>query len=85
MKVRASESDSMPLEIRSGARQGCALSSTLLNYIIDWIFGQALQDNPGVHVGATVHVSDLTYADDSVTISSSLKLLIATPTQQVCE
>ncbi len=31
MKVRASGSDSMPFEIRSGVRQGCALSSTLFN------------------------------------------------------
>ncbi len=42
MKVRASGSDSMPFEIRSGVRQGCALSPTLFNYIIDWILGKAL-------------------------------------------
>ncbi len=50
MKVRASGSDSMPFEIRSGVRQGCTLSPTLFNYIIDWILGQALQDYPGVQV-----------------------------------
>ncbi len=44
MKVRASGSDSVPFEIRSGVRQGCAVSPTLFNYIIDWILGQALQD-----------------------------------------
>ncbi len=53
----------MPFENRSGVRQGCALSPTLFNYIIDWILGQALQDYPGVQVGATVHVSGLAYAD----------------------
>ncbi len=58
-------------EILSGVRQRCALSSTLLNYIIDWSFGQALQDYPGVQVGANVHVSVLTYADDIVILSSS--------------
>ncbi len=36
----------MPFEIRSGVRQGCPLSPTLFNYIIDWILGQALQDYP---------------------------------------
>ncbi len=61
----------MPFEIRSGVRQGCALSPTLFNYIIDWILGQALQDYSGVQVGATVHVSDLAYADDIVILSSS--------------
>ncbi len=60
MKVRVSGSDSMHFEIRSGVRQGCALSPNLFNYIIDWILGQALHDNPGVQVGAKVHVSDLT-------------------------
>ncbi len=35
VKVRASGSDSMPFEIRSGVRQGCALSPTLFNYISD--------------------------------------------------
>ncbi len=47
------------------------LSPTLFNYIIDWILGQALQDYPGVQVGANVHVSDLAYAHDSVIINSS--------------
>ncbi len=71
MKVRASGGDPMPFEIRSGVRQGCALSPTLFNYIIDWILRKALQDYPGVQVGANVHVSDLAYADDMVILSSS--------------
>ncbi len=47
------------------------LSPTLFNYIIDWILRQALQDYPGVQVGADVHVSDLAYADNIVMLSSS--------------
>ncbi len=35
-----------------------ALAPTLFNNI-DWILRQALQDYPGVQVGADVHVSDL--------------------------
>ncbi len=70
IKVRASGSDSMPFEIRSGVRQGCALSPTLFNYILDWILGKALQNYPGVQVRANVHVSDLAYADDIVILSS---------------
>ncbi len=42
-----------------------------LHYIIDCILRQALQDYPGVQVGANVHVSDLTYADGIVILSSS--------------
>ncbi len=61
----------MPFEIRSGVRQGCALSPTFFNYIIDWILRHALQDYPGVQVGANVHVSDLAYADDIAILSSS--------------
>ncbi len=53
MKVGASGSDSMPFEIHSGVRQGCALFPTIFNYIIDWILGQALQDNPGFRLELT--------------------------------
>ncbi len=60
----------MPFEIRSGVRQRCDLSPTLFNYILDWVLGQALQDYPGVQVGANVHVSDLAYTDDIVILSS---------------
>ncbi len=71
----------MPFEIRSGVRQGCALSPTLFNYIIDWILGQALQDYPGVQVGANVYVSGLPYADDIVILSSSYREMQGRPRQ----
>ncbi len=61
----------MPFEIRSGVRQGCALSRTIFNYIIDWILGQALQKYPEVEVAANVHVSDPAYAGDIVILSSN--------------
>ncbi len=66
MEVRATGSYSMPFEIHSGVRQGCALYRTLFNYIIE-----ALQDYPGIQVGANVHVPYLAYADDIVMLSSS--------------
>ncbi len=55
----------VPFEIRSGVQQGCTLSPTLFNYLIDSVLDQARQDYPGVQVGAKVHVSDLAYADGS--------------------
>ncbi len=61
----------MYFEIRSGVRQGYTFSPTLVNCIIDWILGRALQDYPGVQVGASVHVSDLAYAGDNATLNSS--------------
>ncbi len=39
--------------------------------MIAWILGQALQDCPGVQVGAHAHVSGLAYADDIEILSSS--------------
>ncbi len=50
---------------------GAFIPELLSNYKIEWILGQALQDYPGVQVGANVHVSDLAYADDIVMLSSS--------------
>ncbi len=73
MNVSASGSDSMPFEICSSVRQGCVLSPTLFNYIIDCIIGQALRDYPGVQVGANVHVFNLAYADKIVFLSGSYK------------
>ncbi len=61
----------MSFKMRSGGRQGFALSPTLFNNIIEWILGQAQKYYPGVQVGATIHVSDLAYADDIVILSSS--------------
>ncbi len=52
----------MPFEIRSGVRQGCALSPTLFNSTINWILGQA-----------NVHVSDLAYTHEIVILSSSYR------------
>ncbi len=60
----------MPFRVRSGVRPGGALSPTLFNCIIDWILGLALQDHPGVQVGANVYVSDLAYADDIVILDA---------------
>ncbi len=69
--VSASGYDSMPFEIHSGVRYGCALSHIFFNYIIDWILVQALQGSPRVQVEANVHVSDPAYADGIVIVRSS--------------
>ncbi len=50
----------------------------ILGSIIDWIFGQTLQDYPGVQVGANVHVSDLAYVYDiGLCINFSKKKMIS--------
>ncbi len=48
-------------------------SLPLLNYIIDWILGEAPREYPGVQVGANAHGSYLAYADDTVIMSSSYR------------
>ncbi len=70
-KVRSSGADSKSFVIHSGVRQVCVLSPALFNYIIDWIFGQALQDNPGVQVGTNAYMSNLAHADDIVLLSTN--------------
>ncbi len=63
----------MPFEIRSGVRQECALSPTLFYSIIDWIRDRALQDYPGVQVGANAQVPDFAHVDDIVILSTSYR------------
>ncbi len=72
-KVRAGGDDSVPFEICSSVRQGCAFSPTLFNYIIDWILGQTLQVYPGAQVGANGQVADRAYADDIMTLSGNYR------------
>ncbi len=66
------DSESTPLalafETRSGVRHGCALSSTLFNYVIDCILSQGFQGCPWARV---VHVFDLADADDPVLLSNT--------------
>ena len=46
-RVRAYGEESETFEVKTGVRQGCALSPTLFNYTIDYILVRALQDNAG--------------------------------------
>ncbi len=71
MKVWASGSDTLPFEFRSAVQQGCALSPTLFNYILDWILGQALQHYPRFQVGANGNAPDLANSNGIVILSSS--------------
>ncbi len=70
-KDRASGGDSLTFEVRYAVRQGFTLSHTLINYIINWVLGQALQGYPAVQDGPNVHVSHLAYADHIVLLSNS--------------
>ena len=69
--VRVNGIESETFEVRTGVRQGCALSPTLFNYAVDWILKSALNGFSGVQVGEKVRVSDLAYADDIVLLGNS--------------
>ena len=43
-RVRAYGEESATFEVKTGVRQGCALSPILFNYVIDYILNEALQD-----------------------------------------
>ncbi len=58
--------DSVSFEIRSGVRQGRALSPSLFNYVIDWILDQDLQGYPGFHGSTNACVSNLAYTRDKI-------------------
>ncbi|MDY6930075.1 MAG: reverse transcriptase family protein [Pseudomonadota bacterium] len=65
-KVRVYGQESRPFRIVTGVRQGCALSPTLFNYVVDWVLSHALESHPGVHLGPNFNLTDLAYADDVV-------------------
>lgn len=73
VRMRAYGSESETFEVRSGVRQGCALSPTLFNYAIDHILNTALHGFEGVRVGRDVAVSDLAYADDITLLGNTFE------------
>nr|VZI13832.1 unnamed protein product [Spirometra erinaceieuropaei] len=62
---------SQPLGIQSDVRQGCILSSILLNYSIDWILGKALRKGDGVEFAPGRQQTDLDYVDHIALLASS--------------
>nr|VZH91244.1 unnamed protein product [Spirometra erinaceieuropaei] len=68
---------SQPFGIRSGARQGCILSSILFNYAIDWILGRALRESDGVEFAPGHRLADLDYADDIALLASNFGDLLS--------
>ncbi|VDN45653.1 unnamed protein product [Dibothriocephalus latus] len=62
---------SEPFVIRSGVRQGCALSPILFIYVIDWVLGKALQEGDDIELASGRRLTDLDYADDIALLASS--------------
>ena len=50
-------------EVKTGVRQGYALSPTLFNYTIDYNLDRTLEDYVEVEIGRNIRVSDLAYED----------------------
>ena len=51
--------------VRTGVRQGCALSPLVFNVTIDWIMKKSLEGRTGVQCGADgLKFTDADYADD---------------------
>lgn len=85
-RVRAYGQLSEPFLVNSGVRQGCVLSPTLFNFVVDWILNTALIDHPGVLVGRAtlpadeegevtfnedLNITDLDFADDIALLAST--------------
>ncbi len=51
-------------EVTTGVRQGCPLSPTLFNFVVDWILRNTLSGASGVQLSSTFGLTDLAYADD---------------------
>ncbi|BHF60113.1 hypothetical protein SprV_0100307400 [Sparganum proliferum] len=62
---------SQPFGIRSGVRQGCILSPTLINNAISWIHGRALHEGDDVEFTPGHRLTDLDFADDIALLASS--------------
>ncbi len=60
-------------QLQNNRAPGCALSSTLFNYIIGWFLGQAFKGYPGFQVGTNVHASALSYADGIVLLNNNYR------------
>ena len=63
--------------IKTGVRQGCAMSPVLFNFVIDWILNVALEDHPGVRIGPGAAITDLDYADDIAVLAESRSSLLS--------
>ncbi len=57
--------------VNTGVRQGCPLSPTLFNFVVDWILRNALAGAPGVQLSSTFGLTNLAYADDIALLGDS--------------
>ncbi|MEM8717056.1 MAG: reverse transcriptase family protein, partial [Cyanobacteria bacterium P01_G01_bin.4] len=60
-----------PFEITTGVRQGCIMSPSLFNIIIDWVMHQAMTGIPKLSGFDGFEVADLEYADDIAALADS--------------
>ena len=60
--VRKSE---LGFEVKTGVRQGCVMSATLFNIVIDWVLHPTTEDKPmGIRWTLLSKLEDLDFADD---------------------
>jgi hypothetical protein len=57
-------------EVKSGVRQGCAMSGFIFVLVMDWIMKNTNNQKRGIRWNFTTILEDLDYADDLVLISS---------------
>ena len=69
--VRVNERTSEDFPVHTGVQQGCVSSPILFNTVVDAIMRKVFTNRCDVQFGDNNHITDLMFADDSVTFADS--------------